>query len=362
MVLTPDQKKRIAALDASPPEPEEDTGKPSRLVSARVKSRVISARASSLPATAVKILVAIALVAMAGYFLVANQIHQIDFKAVLSSGRGSPVTRLSNAIKLQRQKVEMLEKGRGHLLVGEHDEAFETALAVEKLDPNDSQCQLLIDDTVDTVTQMASRKMESGEIEAALVDVRTALKYRPAHGTANELYKDIADRLMLEAQEHYSKGEYPKLIKKAQEVVRIGKDPSNMAAYNLLNKTSNELLDDAEESYAARRYFDALGNVQLSLKIDPSKKTNSTAHGLLKRISDYIGEPKLELRGIIKKGATTYARIYLPDEGKVEIVKKGGIIKGTNIKVIDINPKLKQVHLAQIHTGRKSTLKRIRPE
>lgn len=358
MVLTPDQKKRIAALDSGLDEPEEVAGKTGRIISARAKTAAMRIRASSLQAVAFKLLIACALMAVAAYFIVINQLHKIDFRAVFSSdSRGSPIVRLSTAVKLQKKKVDLLEKGRGHLLVGEYNQAFKTAMEIEKLDSQEPQIQMLVDDTVDAVTQKASREFESGEIEAALADIRLGLQYRPDHGTANELYKDVADRLLLEAQAHYDKKEYSKLIVKAQEVVKIGKDPSNMAAYNLLARTNDELLDDASELLISKRYTESLKKVQLSLKID---KNDTTALRLLKQISDYVDKPVLELRGIIKKGKAIYARLHLPATGRTVTVRKGRIVTNTNMKVIDIDPKLKQVRLIQIYTGEKLTIQQTK--
>ena len=96
--------------------------------------------------------------------------------------------------------------------------------------------------------------------------------------------------------------------------------------------------------------------VGLSLQID---STNPGALSLLKRISDYVDAPKLELRGIIKKGNIFYAHILLPDSGEVMFVKKIDI--KNNFKVLDIDSRHKQVKLMQIHTKQKFTIQQISP-
>jgi tetratricopeptide (TPR) repeat protein len=362
MALTPDQKKRIAALDQGAVEQHEEKSRAPGLLSSKVKSTVLKARASSLQAIVIKLLIIAAIAAGVGYFVVINQIHRIDFKGALASGRGSPITKISNALKLQKQKGELLEKGHGLLLAEDYTGAFQIALTVEKLDPNDSRHQVLIDDTAGALARRALLEMDSGDIESALKNVRLALKYMPNHHLANGLYADIGDRLLLEAQAHYNKAEYPTMITKAQEVVRIGKSPSNMSAYTLLGKTSNELLGEAEELYASKRYSESLEKVSLSLKIDSSMKTNATAHGLFERISTYVGFPEMELRGIIRRGRAIYAQIYLPKAGKVNIVKKGELVKGTSVRIIDIDTRMKKVTLKQINTGDVSTIQQSKPK
>jgi len=354
MVLTPDQKKRIAALDAKPVDADEEPHRGAKVASARLKALGLSMRMSSFQPALIKLLIACVLFGVAGFFIVDNQLHKIDFRAVFSSGRGSPVTRLSDAVKVQRKKTELLAKGRGQLLGGDYKEAFKTAMEVKKLDPEDIRAWGLIDDTVDSVTQKAIQEFEAGKIEVALADVRLGLKYNKDHETANELYMDIADRLLLEAQTHYNKKEYPKQITKAHEVLRI--DPSNMAASNLLVRTNSELLAMAGELFISKRYFGSLEMVRLSLQID---RTNPGALSLLKRISDYVDTPKLELRGIIKKGDVFYARILLPDSGEVMFVKKDDI--KNNFKVLDIDSKHKRVKLMQIHTKQKFTIQQVSP-
>jgi tetratricopeptide (TPR) repeat protein len=304
---------------------------------------------SSFKSVVVKLLIVCALLAAAGFYIVDNQLHEIDFRAVFSSGRGSPITRLADAVKLQREKTELLGEGRGQLLGGEYEEAFKTAMAVKKLDAGDLRVRALIADTTNAVVEAARQEFESGKIEDALVDVRLALGYKADHAGANKLYMDIADRLLLEAQAHYNKKEYSKLIAKAQEVIKI--DPSNMTASNLLVRTNNELLSEAEELYVSRRYFESLNMIRLSLRIDG---TNPRALGWLNQISTFVETPKLELRGIITSGGTHYARILLPDSGKVVIVKKGG--KVGNFKVTEIDATEKRVELLQIYTGEKFTI------
>lgn len=356
MVLTPDQKKRIAALDAKPVEAEDEPRSGGKVLSARVKAFTLSARMSSLQPVFVKLLIIIALLGVAGFFVIENQLHKIDFKAVFSSGRGSSVNRLSEAVKVQREKAVLLEKGRGQLLGSKYSEAFKTALEVRQLDAKDPRAEELIDDTVDAVAQKAIQEFESGKIEVALADVRLGLKYRNDHAVANRLYMDIAERLFLEAREHHNKKEYPKLIGKAQEVLRIM--PSHMAAHNLLVKANGELQDQAGELFISKRYFESLQMVRLSLRID-GKDTRSLR--LLNEITTYVEIPRLELRGIMRRGKVFYARIRYVDSGRwlIKSMKEGDTIK--NFKVVDIDSAQKRVELQQIYSGQKFTIQQASP-
>lgn len=355
MVLTPDQKKRIAALDAKAADTEEESKETGRTLSDRLKAMLLSVRVSALRAVAVKILIVFAVVSVAAYFVVSYQLHKIDFRAVFSSGRGSPIGRLSRAVKAQGEKSDLLERGRMELLVGKYKEAFTTAKAVAKIDPDDPRSEILVADIVDAVTQKATREFESGEIEAALADTRLALRYRSDHKDANELYMSIAARLLHEANVHHNKKEYSKLIAKAKEVLKI--DRSNMAASNLLVQANEELLASADELFISQRHFDSLQMVRLSLQID---QNNPRALRLLNKISVYIETPKLKLRAIIKSGGVIYARIQIPESDKVVFVKEGDTVK--NFKIIDIDAEEKKVRLMQIHTKHKFTIRQKSPQ
>ena len=358
MALTDDQKKRIAQLDAGPRQAEEpgeeatDTG---RVMSARVRSLALRARTSSLQTILVRLLIILVVIAVAYYFIAVNQLQEINFKKVFTAGGGSPLTKFMAAVKLQKKKTDLLEKGRGHLLVGEYEEAFRIALEIQKLDRDDSGSWELIDDTVYAVTQKAARDFESGKIEDALLSIRVALKHSADHEAANNLYEEIADRLLLEAQTHRDKREYSKLIEKAHEVLRIA--PSNMAAFNLLAQTNNDLLESAEELFYSKRYFEALQKVQLSLHIDEKKPR---ALRLLKKISLYVEVPRLQLGAIIKRSGMLHAQIKLLDGNKVVFMKEGATEK--NFRVLDIDQTAKRVDLVQIHTGQRFTIRQPRPE
>ena len=352
MVLTPDQKKRLSALDSGPEGLQEEPERPGGVMSARIKALGARIQASSLHVIAVKILIVVALIAVAVYFITINEFHKIDLGKVFSGGSGSPMKKISEAVKLQREKNSLLDKGRGHLRMGEYDEAFKTALQVKKLDKEDPQWRTLISDTVDALTQKATRELESGEIRTALEDVRLALKYAPNRKAANALYTDIADRLLFEANTHHERKEYSELIVKAQEVLRI--DPTNMAAAILLGRTNEELLAEAAELFTLKRYGKSFIKVQLSLKIDPNPITNPSAHRLFDKISQHVESPRLELRGIAMIRGKLLARIQLPGGGQPRPVREGEIVK--NFKVIDIDPEQKSVLLEQIYTKERSTI------
>ncbi len=352
MVLTPDQKKRLAALDSEPEGFQEEPERPDGVMSARMKTLGLRAWASSLHVIAVKILIVVALIAVAVYFITINDFHKINIRGIFAKGSGSPLGRISEAVKLQREKNSLLDEGRGHLRMGEYDEAFKTALQVKKLDKEDPQWRTLISDTVDALTQKATRELESGEIRTALEDVRLALKYAPNRKAANALYTDIADRLLFEANTHHERKEYSELIVKAQEVLRI--DPTNMAAAILLGRANEELLADAAELFTSNRYAESFPKVLLSLKIDPNPITNPSAHRLFDKIIHHVESPRLELRGIVMIRGKLLALIQLPGGRQPRPVREGEIVK--NFKVLDIDPEQKSVLLEQIYTGERSTI------
>ena len=368
MVLTPDQKKRIAALDVKASESEEEA-KDEVKVSSALQAVSFNLRRIVTKATIGKILILLAVVGAIFFFAIKNQVHRVDFQTVFASGPGTPISRFSQAVKIEKQKAAMLEEGHKHFLGGDYDKAFETGVAVAEIDDDDPRPQTLIDLTADAVTQKATREYESGEIEPALADVRLSLKYRPEHKGANELYMDIAARLLHEAKVHYHKKEYPQLINKAHEVQRIVNDvlkadASNVADSNLMVQTSNllrqannELLTHAGELFISKDYFAALQTVRLSMRID---RKNPTAIRLMNQISNYIETPKVKLRGIIKSSGTTYAQIQLPDTRKVVLVKKGDTVR--NFKVIDIDAVGKVVELRQIHTGKRFPISQAKIE
>ncbi len=352
MALTPDQKKRLAALDSGPEGPREDAGGPDGSMSSRVKSVGARIQASSVRTIAIKALIIVVLIGVTAYFIAINQFHRINFKRIISSGDGSPISRFVGEIKLQKKKAGLLDKGYGQLLVGEYDKALETAEQIRALDQEDPQPQTLISEIVDAVAQKAAREFEAGEIEAALKDVRTALRYGPNHTAANALYGDIADRLVLEANTHYEKKEYAELIRKAKEVQNI--DQSNMAASILLSKANEELFAEASLLFVSKRYSESLEKVRLSLKIDSERTSNPGAHRLLDKITIQIASPELELRSITTYRGKHIARIRLSGARKLTAVEKGGRI--SNFKVIDIDPVQKSVLLEHIYTGKRKTI------
>ncbi len=344
MVLTPDQKRRLAELDTAEPAKEGTSGRtPSTLVN-RLKSTWLSLRVTLARANLAKILFIIVAILVGGYFFLSYQLYRIDFGEVFSAGPGNPVDRLIEAVKLQKRKADMVDQGRGQLLVGEYDAALSTAVAVQQLDPDDPRAKNLIDDTAIAATQRASRKFDAGEIEAALADIRLALKHRPEHREAKELSLRIGERLLREAQIHYSKKEYSPLITKAQEVIRI--NPSDMRAANLLLRTNNDLLAQADDLFINKRYYDALEKVRLSLRIDP---TNVRTHRLFNQIKLYIETPDLRLKGITKFGATPYAIVQLSETNETIYVKQGETVR--NLKAVKIDSETKTVTFKQIYTG-----------
>jgi tetratricopeptide (TPR) repeat protein len=349
MALTPDQKKRIADLDAKPPvteaKPEE---KPAPFLS-RLRMLWFSARTSARRANLGRIIFLLAVAAVALYFILTYQIHKIDFRSALSSGAGSPVSRLVRAIQLQKEKSDILDKGQGQFLSGDYEAAFATAVAVHGLDPKDARAQKLISLLADAVTVRASREFDAGEIGVALTDVRLALKHQPDHKGAAELSLRVAGQLLREAQTHYGKKEHPQAITKAQEVIKI--NPSDVVALNLLMRTNEDLLNRAGDFFLYRRYYDALEDVRQALRIDPA---NRKARGLYDKISIYVEVPDVRLRGIIKSGNATYALIQLPQARNPEYAKEGDEIR--NFKILEIDPEARTVKLLQIHTRHEFTV------
>lgn len=353
MVLTPDQKRRLAELNVeAPAKKEEEEAKP---LSGRLKALWFTARTSRLTKAVTKVLFVCVAVGVAGYFVVDYQLHRIDFKAAFSSGRGSPMHRLWRSVKVQKHKADMLDEGHAQFLVGDYKAALATAVAVSQMDPEDTRARNLIDLAADAATQRANRKFDAGEIEAALADARLALKHRPEHKDAQELLLRIGERLLTEAQVHYRKMEYSQLITKAREVIKI--NPSDMRASNLLIRTNNGLLARADELFISKRYYDALENVRLSLRIDP---TNARARRLLNQISLYIETPALKLRGINMLGRTLYAIIQLPHTNQPVYVKEGDTVK--NFRVVDIDAEARTVKLLQIYTRHEFTIDMPKPE
>lgn len=355
MVLTPDQKKRIAELDAKPPvaeaKPEE---KPASSLS-KLKMLWFTARTSARRVNLGKIVFLLAVASVALYFTFTYQIHKIDFRSVLTSGAGSPVSQFLRAIQLQKEKTDMLDKGQGQFLSGDYEAAFATAVAVQDLDPKDARAQKLIDLLADAATVRASREFDAGEIEAALTDVRLALRHRPDHKTATELSLRVAGQLLREAQAHHSKKEYPQAITKAQEVIKI--NPSDVVALSLLMRTNEDLLKRAGEFSLSRRYYDALEDVRQSLRIDPA---NLRARRLLNLISTYVEVPDVRLRGIIKSGGVAIALIQLPQARSPEYAREGDVIK--NFKILDIDSEARTVKLLQIHTKHEFTVALPKPQ
>ena len=366
MVLTPDQKKRIAALDVKAAEAE-DKAKSDAGTSQRLQATWLSLRFSSLQPILVKALIICTVCAVAVFFILEYELHKIDFQNVFSSGPGTPVSRLSNEIRTQRQKTEMLKKGQMLFLEGNYKEAFDTGASLVRIDEDDPRAHDLMIRTADATTRKATREFDSGEIESALQDVRLALKYQPEHRAANELFLNIAARLLHEAKLHHNKKEFPQAITKTQEVQRIVNDvlkldasgiadsrllmETNIESSNLLSQTNNELLNRADDLLYSQDYLAALQMVRLSMRID---KKNAHALRLMRKISLYIEEPELKLKGIIKSRDRNFARIQLPDNGKVLLKKEGDFIK--NAKVIKIDANQRKVELMQIHTKKKFTI------
>jgi len=345
MVLTPDQKKRIAELGAKPPEAEEEQPKGAPRSTAKLRAFWLTAGASGFRNAVGKVLILCVVVAAAGYFVVDYQLYNIDWNKVISRGPRTPIDRLWYALKLQKQKADMLDDGNTQFLVGDYDMALKTAAAVLQMDAQDSRAKHLTSLATDAAIMKAAREFESGEIEAALGDVRLALQYAPEHKEAKELSLRIGERLLREAKVHYRKKEYPQLIRKAQEILKI--NPSDMDARNLLVQANKELLTRADELFISRRYAGALEDVMQSLRIDPN---NHRARSLEKQIRLYIGTPELELRGIVKSGTTLYALILVPESNQPLYVKEDDTFR--NFKVLSIDSQAKVVKLLQIHTNK----------
>ncbi|GAB4349319.1 MAG: hypothetical protein Kow0099_32320 [Candidatus Abyssubacteria bacterium] len=347
MVLTPDQKRRIAELDVKAQETRDEAASPG--LGDKLRAAVSNVSFARLKPLIVKGLLWCLLMAVGVYYVSHYQLHRINFRTVFSSGPGNVVDRLVYAVKLQKEKTEMLQEGHSHFLAGDFSAALDSAKAVAQMDPKDQRAQGLIDLAAEAAYRRAAKEFDSGEIEAALSDVRLALKYRPEHTDAKALSLRIAGRLLREAQVHYSKKEYLQLITKAQEVIRI--NPSEPGAMNLLMRTNSELLSKASELLVSRKYYDAAENVQLALKIDP---TNSTALRLLEQLTLYIETPDIKLRGITRLGKAHYAIIQLPDSNQPQYVKEGETFR--NIKIVDVNPENKTVQLLQIYTKQTFTI------
>ena len=247
MVLTPDQKRRIAELDSKAPIEEEEEEKKSHANPALLKFKGIFLRfqTSSLKPLLLKGLLVAVAIGIAGSYINKYQMHKINYGQIFSSGAGNPLDRFLLAVKDQKKKNEMLQNARAQFLDGQYADALSIAASVAKMDNGDERAQDLLILASDAAVQRASHEFDVGEIEAALTDIRLALKYFPEHKEAQELALRIGERLLREANIHYSKREYAQLIKKAKEVIRI--NPSDMGAANLLMKTNNELLTQADE-------------------------------------------------------------------------------------------------------------------
>ncbi len=355
MALTPDQKRRIAELDSKPPVPEAEPEEKPKTFLARAKTLWLVARVSRFRQVIGKAIILCIVLAVAFHYVRAYQLHRIDFGAVLSSGPGDPVSRFVRALQLQKEKADMLEKGEGQRLSGDYESAFATAVVVQQMDPKDERARKLIDLLAQAATVRASKEFDEGEIEAALADVRLALDHLPDHKAATDLSLRIASRLLSEAQGHYGKREYAQAITKAQEVIKI--NPSDVVALNLLKRTNDELLSRASESFINQRYYDALEDVRQSLRIDPS---NTDARKLFNLISLHVEVPNVKLRGIIGRGATSYAILQVPQVGNAVYAKEGDVIK--NLKVVDIDPEARTVKLLQIHTKGEFTIELPKPQ
>jgi tetratricopeptide (TPR) repeat protein len=223
------------------------------------------------------------------------------------------------------------------------------------MDAKDERAQNLIGLSADAATQRASRELDLGEIENALADARLALKYRPEHEEARQLSLRIGERLFSEARVHYSKNEYPQLIKKVKEVIRI--IPSDVAASDLLLRTNTELLTQADEFFISKKYYDALEKVRLALQVDP---TNTRALRLFNQIVLYIETPEIRLRGITKFGSGLYAVVQLPGSNQTIYVKKGESVR--NFKLVDIDPIAKTAKFIQIYTKSEFVIPLLKPE
>ncbi|RJP64717.1 MAG: hypothetical protein C4532_18935 [Candidatus Abyssobacteria bacterium SURF_17] len=355
MVLTPEQKRRLSELDAQPAGETKKAELPPPGSAERLRTLWSRVRTSRLiPEILPKVVILGIIIIVAGHFIVAYQLYRIDFKSVLTSGRGTPVDRLWAAVKLQKEKARLLDEGHAHFLSGDLGAALATAASVARMDPRDARAQSLIDLVADAAVQRATKQFDAGSLESSLEHVRLALKYRPEHEEANELNLRIGERLLREAQAHYRKKEYAQLITKGKEVLKI--NPSDIAALNLLMRANNELLTRADERFIGKRYHDALEDVRLSLKIEP---TNLRARELLNQISFFIETPDVKLRGITRFGKVKYATIQVA-QGSPLYVKEGDLVR--NFQVTTIDPEARTVKLVQVYTKEEITIELTKPE
>jgi len=356
MALTPDQKKRIAALDStsSKSKPDEEPRPQSFLD--KLRSQWFSVQTSALRGLIAKLLILVAVLGVAFYFFYTNQLHMINYREVLSSKEaGSPVEKLKQAVKLRRQAVAMIREGNTLVLDGDYAGALATALSVTKMISDDPGAQKLLRLATDAAVQKASRDFDSGEIEAALANTRLALKYQPDHGAANKLHMDIASRLLHEAEAHFDKKDYKNTIARTREVLKI--NPADMDAINLLRRTNNELLAQAGELFISKQYFKSLEMVKMAREIDPN---NRRMLDLLKGISLKIERPELQLIAVGESRNVPFARIRLLNSGSVRTVKEGKRLK--NLKVVKIDTAAKEVTLLQTHTNDTFVIQQVEPE
>ena len=356
MALTPDQKKRIAALDSTSSESEpEKESKPQSFLD-NLRSQWFSVQTPALRGLIVKLLILVAVLGVAFYFFYTNQLHMINYREVLSSKEaGSPIEKLKQAVKVRRQAVAMIQQGNTLVLDGDYAGALETASTVAKMIPEHSGAQKLLRLAADAAVQKATRDFDLGEIEAALINTRLALEYQPDHGAANKLHMDMASRLLHEAEVHFDKKDYKSAIARTREVLKI--NPADMDAINLLRRTNDELLAQAGELFISKGYFKALEMVEMAQEIDPR---NRRMLELLKQISLRIERPELQLVAVGKRRNVPFARIRLLNNGSVKTVKEGTILK--NFKVIKIDTDAKLVTLLQTHTRRTIVIRQPEPE
>lgn len=356
MALTPDQKKRIAALDSTPSrgEPDEERGAQSFLD--KLRTQWFSVQTAAARNLTLKFLILIVVLGVAGYVIFTYQLHMINYKAVLTSKEaGSPLQKLKRAVKLQSQAVAMISEGKTMVLDGDYAGALKTAESVEKMLPGNKDAQRLLRLATDAATQRAIRDFDSGEIEAALANTRLALKYQPDHNTANKLHLDIAHRLLHEANEHLDKKDYGNTIARTREVLRI--NPADVDALNLMRRTNDELLANAGELFISQRYLEALEMVEMAKGIDPK---NRRMLELLRGISRKIERPDLELVAVGKSRNKPFARIRLMESGSVKTVQEGKSLK--NLKVLKIDTDAKEVTLLQPHTNSTFVIQQTEPE
>ncbi len=357
MALTPDQKKRIAALDSTSSKGESEEEPRSQSFSDNLKAQWFNVQTSALRDVMVKLLILVAVLGVAIYFIYANQLHLINYREALSSKEaGSPLQKLKQAVKLQRKAVTMIQKGNTLVLDGDYAGALATALSVEKMLPGNRDAQKLLRLATDAAVQRAIRDSDSGELEAALANTRLALKYQPDHEAANKLHMDIAGRLLHEAKAHFDKKDYKDTIARTREVLKI--NPTDMDAINLLRKTNDELLAQGGELFISKQYLKALEMVEMAREIDPK---NRRMIELLKGISYKIERPELQLVFVGKsRDNIPFARIRLLNSGRVKTVKEGEVMK--NLKVVKIDADTKEVMLLQTHTNRTFVIQQIEPE